>query len=130
MIPDLEDEIHAVEQRIARERAGLGAFADECGERMRDAIASPPVLATAVIAGFVLADLVGRRRREARGRKPGAAGLAAGAAWSLLQLRYGPPLELARRLWGRIADSPSTGASPARAEAGGAPPATRRPDSL
>jgi hypothetical protein len=130
MIPDLEDEIHAVEQRIARERAGLGAFAEECGERMRDAIASPPVLATAVVAGFVLADLVGRRRREARGRKPGAAGLVAGAAWSLLRLRYGPPLELARRLWGRIADSASTGVSPARAQAGGAPPATRRPGPL
>jgi hypothetical protein len=127
MIPDLEDESHAVEQRIARERAGLGAFADQCGARMREAIASPPVLATAAIAGFVLADLLRRPPRVARGRKRGAAGLVAGAAWSLLRLRYGPPRELARRLWGRIADSPSTSASPARAEGDGAQPATRRP---
>jgi hypothetical protein len=107
--PGIEDEIRIVEERIARKRVALGEFTEECGERARDAVASPGILAAAMAVGFLIGDVTRGRRRQDEGtaRKEGLGGFLIGAASTLVRVRYGSILALAQLLWNQAKTSPS-----------------------
>ena len=68
---DLDDEIRAVEARIARERHGLAALLQDCGETARDAVAAPKNLLAVAMLGFVLGEALRPARPAAPPRKRG-----------------------------------------------------------
>ena len=120
---DLDDEIRAVESRIARERRGLAALLEDCRETARDAVAAPKNLLAVAGLGFVLGEVLRPGRPASPARKRGLGGVLAGAAIALIRARYGSPWALGRRLWSE-APRPSARAGwpaandPVRADAG------------
>jgi hypothetical protein len=96
---DLDDEIRAVEARIARERHGLAALLQDCGETARDAVAAPKSLLAVAMLGFVLGEALRPARPAAPPRRRGLGGFLTGAALALIRARYGSPWALSRRLW-------------------------------
>jgi hypothetical protein len=121
MMGHLDDEIRAVEQRIARERDGLIELAGECGETARDSIVSPPALLAVAAFGFVLGEALHRARPVAPARKLGLAGAIAGAAFSLVRARYGSPWALAQQAWSRTMADRAQRDSPRAADQPGGP---------
>jgi hypothetical protein len=110
---DLDNDISIVERRIARERHGLSALADDAAAHARETVASPPVLAAALAVGFVLADILRAPRAGSVGRKAGLAGLLTGAVWSVVKMRYGSPIAVAQILWGEATRRRASSARPA-----------------
>jgi len=100
---DFDDDIRAVEQRVARGRNGLAALAENCEETARDAIASPKTLLAVAAAGYMLGEMLRPSRRSAPTRKAGLAGMLLGAAVALVRARYGNPWSLAELAWSRRA---------------------------
>jgi hypothetical protein len=98
VISALDQEIHAVEARIARERIGLATLIDDCEEAARDAVSAPKNLLAVAALGFALGEML-RPARAAPARSRGLKGLLAGAAFALIRARYGSPWALARRIW-------------------------------
>lgn len=96
---DLDDEIRAVESRIARERHGLAALLEDCRETARDVVAAPKNLLAVAGLGFVLGEVLRPGRSASPARKRGLGGVLAGAALALIRARYGSPWALGRRLW-------------------------------
>jgi hypothetical protein len=114
VISALDQEIHAVEARIARERIDLATLLDDCEEAARDAVSAPKNLLAVAALGFALGEML-RPARAAPARSRGLKGLLAGAAFALIRARYGSPWALARRIWpetppGRAARHPARGA--------------------
>lgn len=110
---DLDNDISIVENRIARERHGLSALADDAAAHARETVASPPVLVTALAVGFVLADVLRAPRAGSVGRKAGLVGLLTGAVWSLVKMRYGSPIAIAQLFWTQATRSRTNTARPA-----------------
>jgi hypothetical protein len=96
---DRDDDIRAVESRIARERHALAALLEDCGQTARDAVAAPKNLLAVAGLGFVLGEVLRPGRSASLARKRGLGGLLAGAAIALIRARYGSPWALGRRLW-------------------------------
>jgi hypothetical protein len=96
---DPDDDVRAVEQRIARGRNGLAALAENCEETARDAIASPKSLLAVAAVGFMLGEMLRPSRRSPPTRKAGLAGMLLGAAVALVRARYGNPWSLAELAW-------------------------------
>jgi hypothetical protein len=94
----LDEEIRAVEARIARGRTGLATLMGDCEETARDAVAAPKSLLAVAALGFALGEML-RPARAAPPRSRGVKGLLAGAALALIRARYGSPWALARRIW-------------------------------
>lgn len=95
----LDDEIRAVEARIASGRVALATLMDECEEAVRDTIAAPRNLLAVVAFGFALGKALQPASTDVPARKRGLRSLLAGAAFALVRARYGSPWVLARRLW-------------------------------
>jgi hypothetical protein len=111
----LDNEIRAVEARLARTRSNLGALVTEEAECARDAIASPQCLLGVAAIGFLLGDALHRSRRPQQRR--GLIAKLAPAALALLPARYGSPLALAQRVWSATRRNRTTrGEAPGRAE--------------
>ena len=103
-----DDEIAAVEHRIARERNALALLADDWAGAARDALVSRRSLFAVAALGFVLGDALRPKKPAGTARKLGLGGMLAGIAFSALRARYGSPwalAELALRGW-RSARSP------------------------
>jgi hypothetical protein len=98
---DPDDDIRAVEERIARGRNGLSALAENCEETARDAIASPKTLLAVAAAGFMLGEMLRPGRRSGPTRKVGWAGMLIGGVVALVRARYGDPWSLAALAWSR-----------------------------
>ncbi len=96
---DLDDEIRALEARIARERNGLAVLLEDCEETARDVVAAPKNLLAVAGFGFVLGEVLRPRWAAAPARKRGFGGLLTGVAIALIRARYGSPWSLGRRLW-------------------------------
>jgi hypothetical protein len=90
----LDQEIRAVETRIARERDGMVELLDDCGETARDKMTAPRSLLAVAAVGFVLGEVLHPRRRVAPARIRGLGAIVAGVAMGLLQARYGSPWAL------------------------------------
>lgn len=99
MTTRLEQEIGAVETRLARTRSDLAALAAEWVGGAREAIASPRSLLGVAAIGFFLGEALRRPSRLEPAKRRGVAGLLAGGALALVRARYGSPLALARRIW-------------------------------
>lgn len=102
----LDEEIRAVEARIARERTGLATLIDDCEETARDTVAAPKSLFAVAALGFALGEML-RPARAAPARSRGVKGLLAGAALALIRARYGSPWVLARRIWSEAPPRPA-----------------------
>lgn len=90
----LDDEIRAVEARIARKRDGMAELLDDYGETARDKMTAPRSLLAVAAVGFVLGEVLHPRRRPAPTRSRGVRAIVAGAAMGLLRARYGSPWAL------------------------------------
>ncbi|MCC6534760.1 MAG: hypothetical protein IT531_19620 [Burkholderiales bacterium] len=103
MITRYDEEIHEVEDRIARERAALVEQAEDLGHTAVDAAVSPKGLLAAAAVGFVLGEMLKPRRPASAAasstRKLGWTGLLGSAALALLKSQYGSPLALSRSAW-------------------------------
>jgi len=117
----IDDDIRAVEERIARGRNGLAALAEDCEETARDAVASPKSLLAVAALGFVLGEALGRSPRSARSRK-GLAGMLLGAGVALLRARYGSLWSLAEVVLSRAAERDRARAGPLYPRSPAAPP--------
>ena len=144
MITKFDEEIHEVEERLAREREALVHQAEDLGHTAREAAISPKGLLAAAAVGFMFAELTRSRRpsgqvvvADANGqvsRKLGVGGLLGGAALAIIKAKYGSPGALSRAAWefaaaqrARRSDA-SVSASSARTAAPGAyAPAPRLP---
>lgn len=122
---DLDDDIRAVEQRIARGRHRLAALAEDCEETARHAIVSPHGLIAVAAVGFMLGEMLRPRRRPAPTRNAGLGGLVGGAIAALLRARYGNPWSLAALTWARAAAARN--AQREFAEGGGRSDANQQP---
>jgi hypothetical protein len=108
----LDQEIRALEGRIARGRAGVaGAAADWC-VALREGLVSGKSLFGVAALGFVLGEALRPARGGGATRKLGLGGMLIGLGASLVRARYGTPwalAELALRGWraaGRSAPQP------------------------
>jgi hypothetical protein len=107
----LDDEVRHVEERIARRRMELAGLKGDLGERTRDAVASPTVLGTAVVVGFVLGKAMRRPRREPVAQPGnGLSDLAMAAVWPLVRMSSGVAIET---LWNRVFRQRATETRPA-----------------
>ncbi len=98
----LDDEIRIVERRIAREREGVAALADDWCATLRDAVVSGKSLLGVAALGFVLGEALRPAKAGGATRKLGLGGMLIGLTASLLRARYGTPWalgELALRGW-------------------------------
>jgi hypothetical protein len=94
---DLDEEIERAERRLATRREHLNESLQSSRTRTRRSLASPPVLAAALVAGFLIERLgrAGASRRGApQGKAAGMAGIAAGLAAAALRAALSNP-----RLW-------------------------------
>jgi hypothetical protein len=119
----IDDDIRAVEERIARGRNGLAALAEDCEETARDVVASPKSLLAVAAVGFVLGEALHGSPRSARGRKAGWAGMLLGAGVALLRARYGNPWSLVELVLSRAAERDRARAGPLYPRSPAAPPA-------
>jgi hypothetical protein len=99
---NLDAEIHAVEERIARERNSVATLLDEYGETVRDAVTAPKSLLAVVALGFVLGEVSRSSRSTASPRRMDGlwarlGALAASTATGLIRARYGSPWLLLAR---------------------------------
>jgi hypothetical protein len=132
MITKFDEEIHEVEERLAREREALVHQAEDLGHTAREAAISPKGLLAAAAVGFMLGELTRARRTphaavHANGqasRTLGLGGLLGGTALALIKAKYGSPGALSRAAWefaaAQRARRPSANAT---ARAGAAAPA-------
>jgi hypothetical protein len=95
----VDDEIDAVERRIARQRSALGVLAEDWVGAARDALVSRNSLLSVAAFGFVLGDALRPRKSAGPARKLGLGGMLAGIAVSALRTRYGSPWALAELAW-------------------------------
>jgi hypothetical protein len=95
----VDDEISAVEQRIARERNALAVLAEDWTGTARDALVSKRSLFAFAALGFVLGDALRPNKPAGAARKLGVGGMLAGVAFSALRARYGSPWALAELAW-------------------------------
>ena len=123
----LDDDIRAVEERIARERTGLAALAEDCEETARDVVASPESLLAVAAVGFMLGEVLRPSRRSTRGRKTGFTGMLLGAGVALLRARYGSPWSLAEAILSRAAERSRARAGPLYPRSPSAQPASDEP---
>jgi len=106
----LDDEIFAVEERIARRRSELPRLARSTRRRALHALASPAGLAAAAAVGFLLGGAGARRTRGAKQakaeRKGGAVALTAQllmtGAVALIRSQFGSPAGLAQHVLERF----------------------------
>jgi hypothetical protein len=107
----LDDEIFAVEERIARRRSDLPRLARSTGRRVLHAIASPAGLAAAAALGFLLGGAGTRRARPAKPEKQprkGGGALKLGTqllmtgALALIRAQFGSPAGLAQHVLERL----------------------------
>jgi len=96
---NLDEEIRAVEVRIARERNGLALLAQGWASTARDVVVSKKSLFAVAALGFVLGDALRPAKPAGRARKLGLGGMLAGIALSALRSRYGSPWALAELAW-------------------------------
>ena len=115
MMARLDDEIRAVEARIARERDMLAALIDDCEDTARNTVAAPKSLLVTAALGFALGEML-RPAPTAPARKRGLQGLLAGVAFALIRARYGSPWMLARRIWSEVPRRPRQPWYPAASE--------------
>ena len=108
----LDDDIRALEERIASERNRLAALAADCEQTARDVVASPKSLLAVAAVGFMLGEALGRSPRSARSRKAGLAGMLLGAGAALLRARYGNPWSLVEAILSRAAERGRARAGP------------------
>ena len=87
----IDDEIRALEQRIAEDRDALEHAVIGCRNSVRTAVSSPKTLLAVAGLGFAAGKILFRpgKKREERPRRSGWVGLLAGTAVSLLQPRFG-----------------------------------------
>lgn len=109
--PGLDDEIFAVEERIARRRSELPRLARSTGRRALHALASPAGLAAAAALGFFLGGAGSRRVRSPKQEKKPAKGggafklgshLLMTGALALIRAQFGSPAGLAQHVLGRL----------------------------
>jgi hypothetical protein len=102
------DEVRLAEERIVRRRRAFARTRDEVGLCAREAVASPGVLASAVVVGFVLGRLMERRPRREPVTSLPSRGIATSGGWMmaalgpLLRIGYGAAVEA---LWSRALQS-------------------------
>ena len=123
----IDDDIRAVEERIARERNGLAALAEDCQETARDVVASPKSLLAVAAVGFMLGEALHRSPRSRRSRSAGFAGMLLGAGAALLRARYGSPWSLAEAILSRAAERNRARAGPLYPRSPSAQPASDEP---
>jgi hypothetical protein len=99
MMGDLEEEIRALEERIARERSELVRLLEDWGDTLRDTVARPKNLFAVAALGFVLGEALRPGRPATKTHRRGIGGLLTGAALALVRARYGSPWTLARQFW-------------------------------
>jgi hypothetical protein len=94
---DLDEEIERAERRLETRRQHLNESLQSSRTRTRRSLASPPVLAAALVAGFLIERLGrarGSRQGAPQGKAAGMAGIAAGLAAAALRAALSNP-----RLW-------------------------------
>jgi len=96
---NLDEEIRAVELRIARRRNGLALLAEDWASTARDAVVSKKSLFAVAALGFVLGDALRPAKPAGRARKLGLGGMLAGIGFSALRARNGSPWALAELAW-------------------------------
>jgi len=110
---DLDDEIHTVEAQIARERDGIAALLEDCGETARDAVTSPKTLLGVAALGFVLGEALRANRSNGPSPRHSVGTLLAGTALALMRASPVSPWRLAQRLWSDVRPQPARAARPA-----------------
>lgn len=95
----LDDEIRAVELRIARERSALALLGEDWARTVRDAAVSGKSLVAVAAFGFVLGEVLRPTKPAGRVRKLGFGGMLAGVAFSAFRARYGSPWAIAEMAW-------------------------------
>lgn len=128
-----DEEIRAVESRLAREREALLAKAEDLGATARAAAVSPKGLLAALAVGFLLGELTAPRRRHEKAQaaattaKLGIGGLIGSAIMSYARSQYGSPWAMGRSAWSYAAElrarRAAAASSGAQAAAGSAPSA-------
>jgi hypothetical protein len=105
----LDDDIRAVELRLARRRSGLGLLARDWAAALRDTLVSGRSLLGVAAFGFAVGEMLRPRGvPDARARRGGRSARAGGAllalASFLLHARFGSPWQIAwaaMRAWRR-----------------------------
>jgi hypothetical protein len=95
-MPELDDDIHDVELRLARRRNAVALLADDWAGALRDTLVSGRSLLGVAAVGFAVGEILrpaaagtGRRRSK------GGTGLLLSLAALLLRARYGAPWRIA-----------------------------------
>lgn len=84
---EIDREIHAVEERIAVERAALNEAVNGCTNSVREVLTSPKTLVTLLGVGYGIGKLfTGKSNGGAAPTKPGMLGLITGVAGTALSL--------------------------------------------
>lgn len=109
----LDDEIRAVELRIARERNALALLAADWTGTARDALVSGKSLVAVAAFGFVLGEVLRPTKPAGRVRKLGVGGMLAGVAFSAFRARYGSPWVIVEMAWQAWRSAKSRRAVPA-----------------
>jgi len=97
-----DDEIHAVEERLVREREALAYQAQRLAQTARSAAASPKGLLVAAAIGFLIGELSRPRHHHhhsvsgATQAKIGLGSVLGGLALALMRAQYGSPLGFGR----------------------------------
>ncbi len=127
-----DDEIRAVEERIAADRDALADAIAGCGNSVRNAVSSPKSLLMVVGLGFAAGKILFRpaaKREEPKRRTGGWLGLLAGTAVSIMQPKFGVGTIARWAIQRMFRDRPATpvrSAAAARAWAGSRRGATAR----